>query len=801
LDAAQDIAQHRPQFALLHDSLPQPVAVFDGELRLVYANPSWTALHAATQRTGAPGPGLDGDLHAAALRCLQAGAPVELSGWRSDVVAAICHWDLTFAPFGEAGASAGLICIAHDATARVQAEQAASAKARLAAFRADVSQALASSDDVDAVLQACAEAMVRHAPAAFGRIWVINDAEDVYRLRASAGLYTNLNGTYARIPVSWLRDASFPAHEPGISIDLLRTHRVRDPQWAADNGLVAWASHPLVVRGQVIGFMVMFARQNFDEDTLNELAAVADALAQFLERKHAEEILRERELLFRSVFESAADGLIISDLDSGQVLAANPTICAMHGLTHAEFMQLRRNDLVHPDAHDELAAYVATIRSGTTTRVRLWSVRRDGTRFPVVVQGSQISYQGRPAVLSIIRDVTGEQEAQQQLERRVEERTRELTLLLDISRSVASTLDPQPLLQLILEQLETVIDYTGTAVLIREGDDLIIAGQRGPLSAEDAARIRYPVAGLAPVWERLQAGETIVIPDVRGDSAEASVFRTLVGADLDEQLSFIGSCLWAPLVVKDELIGLLSITRQTPRAFDTRQAAMAAAIARQAAVAIENARLHEHSRMVAALEERQRLARELHDSVSQALFGIGLGAETARTMLAEQPARALQSIEYVLQLAQAGMAEMRALIFELRPESLEQEGLVAALEKQASATRARYMLDVVLALDAEPQIPLTAKEALYRVAQEAMHNTVKHARATRIDLRLTNDSDGHTLEVGDNGLGFDCTAAFPGHLGLVSMQERIARVGGSVTIDSAPGEGTRVRVRLPRPQP
>lgn len=197
---------------------------------------------------------------------------------------------------------------------------------------------------------------------------------------------------------------------------------------------------------------------------------------------------------------------------------------------------------------------------------------------------------------------------------------------------------------------------------------------------------------------------------------------------------------------------------------------------------------------MAALEERQRLARELHDSVSQALYGIGLGARTARTQLDRDPAEAAAPLDYVLQLAEAGLAEMRALIFELRPESLEHEGLVIALEKQAAATRALHMIAVNLSLCEEPDCPLETKEMLYRIAQEAMHNTVKHARATMIDLRLATDNGRLILDVVDDGRGFDTGGSFPGHLGLVSMRERAERSSGAVSIASAPGSGTHVHV-------
>ena len=200
---------------------------------------------------------------------------------------------------------------------------------------------------------------------------------------------------------------------------------------------------------------------------------------------------------------------------------------------------------------------------------------------------------------------------------------------------------------------------------------------------------------------------------------------------------------------------------------------------------------------LAALEERQRLARELHDSVSQALYGIALGSRTARTLLERgEPAKAAEPLDYVLSLAEAGLSEMRALIFELRPESLKNEGLVAALIKQSDALQARHKLDVVTSFCPEPDISLDAKETLYRVAQEAMHNIARHAKATRITLSLLHADGKLTLEVRDNGKGFDPDGDFPGHLGLKSMRERVANIGGAFHITSRPGEGTVVTVHL-----
>jgi signal transduction histidine kinase len=207
--------------------------------------------------------------------------------------------------------------------------------------------------------------------------------------------------------------------------------------------------------------------------------------------------------------------------------------------------------------------------------------------------------------------------------------------------------------------------------------------------------------------------------------------------------------------------------------------------------------LYEQAQELASLQERQHLARELHDSVSQALYAIGLGAHTAREAIASDSEQALASIDYVLALAEAGLAEMRALIFELRPESLEIEGLVAALTKQVAVLRTRYKLNVEADLGEEPDLSMEMKHALYRIAQEALHNIVKHARASVVVLRLARQANEIILQVRDNGRGFDQAGHFPGHLGLRSMHERVSKMGGTLTIESVPGQGTCVGVCMP----
>jgi PAS domain S-box-containing protein len=240
-----------------------------------------------------------------------------------------------------------------------------------------------------------------------------------------------------------------------------------------------------------------------------------------------------------------------------------------------------------------------------------------------------------------------------------------------------------------------------------------------------------------------------------------------------------------PITIRDEACVLII-------AHDITERKSAEEMLRQTQVELERGN---QERLV--LQERQRLARELHDSVSQALYGISLGAHTALTLFDTDRTKVLDAINYILGLAQAGLTEMRALIFELRPESLKLEGLVTAIGKHTAALRARHGIEVNFNACPEPEVPYKFKEALYRIAQEAMQNALKHARPSRLEIDLCSDSDGIRLDICDDGVGFDPDAAYPGHLGLQSMRERAADLQGSCEITSQIHQGTQVHIHIP----
>jgi signal transduction histidine kinase len=285
------------------------------------------------------------------------------------------------------------------------------------------------------------------------------------------------------------------------------------------------------------------------------------------------------------------------------------------------------------------------------------------------------------------------------------------------------------------------------------------------------------------------------------DAEFIAPFNLMLGPARMHEIDLQHSWMGLPLIVRGEVVGGLSITHGERGYFTPARVEMAFAFANHAAVAIESSRSRDEAVNAAALAERARLARELHDSVSQALYGMVLTTRTSLELIDREPAKARESMRYTLDLADAALSEMRALIFELRPESLKEDGLLTAFRKQAAALTARHKIQLTLELcDEEPALPIKTKEALYRITMEAIQNTIRHAGAGKLTLSMT-CSEHLTLTIDDDGCGFDPNGEYPGHLSLQTMRERAHALGGKVDINSRPGHGTLVKIVVPVPQP
>ncbi|MFE9700728.1 GAF domain-containing sensor histidine kinase [Streptomyces sp. NPDC006270] len=263
--------------------------------------------------------------------------------------------------------------------------------------------------------------------------------------------------------------------------------------------------------------------------------------------------------------------------------------------------------------------------------------------------------------------------------------------------------------------------------------------------------------------------------------------------------------LGLPITDGDEIIGALFLANKTcPKSdggcgFTAEDEELLAILAQHAAIALTNARLYERSRELTIAEERSRLAHELHDAVSQKLFSLRLTAQAATALVDRDPARAKGELQQVAALAAEAVDELRAAVVELRPAALDEDGLIATLRTQIQVLDRAHAAEVAFESRGVRALPAAQEEALLRVAQEALHNALRHSGAEHVSVTLTRRGTATVLCVTDDGKGFDPTAVRRAgrHLGLVSMRHRAGSVGGRLTVTSEPGKGATIEMEVP----
>lgn len=370
----------------------------------------------------------------------------------------------------------------------------------------------------------------------------------------------------------------------------------------------------------------------------------------------------------------------------------------------------------------------------------------------------------------------------------------ELATLLDISQHIASTLELEPLLDVILEQFKDLVAYEGASILALEGDTLQVIAYRGPIPQREALALRFPLAAARANKAVIENRETVIIGDVRADTPMARAFRRAAGERLGSIFDYVRSWMGVPLIARDEVIGMLSLDYGDPNAYTGRHGLLALTFANKVAVAMENARLYAHAEKDATVAERSRLARELHDAVSQTLFSASLIAEVLPQLWEHDIDEGRRRLEELRELTRGALAEMRALLMELRPATLTETSLVDLLRQLAEATRGRSRLPVTLDVAGEGSLPPDVQVAFYRIAQEALHNVTKHAAAAAVSMHLRQAQGYAELIIEDDGRGFDVKQSRPDSLGLGIMRERAAGMGATLNLESEIGAGTTVTV-------
>jgi signal transduction histidine kinase len=500
-------------------------------------------------------------------------------------------------------------------------------------------------------------------------------------------------------------------------------------------------------------------------------------------------------------FDQVPMGVAVFDLDR-RLLRCNKTWAGF--FTHylgapADYASPgRRLEELLPGNEEALAPLLQEVLAGRQVRQAAHRLAADGivTYWDVVFAPTFTD--GRVSgFVDIVTDATSRVLAVQRLERRVQAFT-EIAAGMTVDQPVERTLRD------VVTAVRRTVDAFGCSIVSWADDE------RGGLAAygDDGLPDGY-VEGLRRAWAALPRPDTTAtdLPRV----AVLGGFRRdgLTRARFDPLHEYWRTGGWddlvvVPLLSQGRCLGELHLYLPEGARLSEDDETFLAAVADQAAVAVQNAALFAAAEGHAALVERQRLARDLHDSVSQALFSMTLHARTAQRHLAAAGLPVDSAVgtatARLSELAQGALAEMRALIFELRPGALAQEGLVAALQRQAAALTAREGLPIRVSGPAErPALTGQAEEHLYRLVLEALHNTIKHAAADSAAVTVSVEADGRELAVciADDGIGFDIAAVPPGHLGQQTMRERAEAIGGRMTVDTAPGAGCRISLRVP----
>jgi signal transduction histidine kinase len=372
-------------------------------------------------------------------------------------------------------------------------------------------------------------------------------------------------------------------------------------------------------------------------------------------------------------------------------------------------------------------------------------------------------------------------------------RAEQFRVIAEAGRRITLTLDTDEALDQLTKLVHSTFGYYHVAVGLVEGDEVVIRYGSGELWDDPDFRIspsRLKVGEEGLTGWVASTGKPLLIPDVSREPRYVWMRESKTRSELV-----------VPIMIKGEVIGVLDAQSDRLDAFDETDLAVLEALSHQAGAAIENARLYEQAQQAAVVRERSRLARDLHDAVTQTLFSASLLAEAAPATWDIDPEEGRSLLEELRRLTRGALAEMRTLLLELRPTALDETRLVDLVNQLAEAATGRMGVPVTVDIEGEFAPPPDVHEALYRIAQEALNNVVKHARASNVEVTLRCYVPGAGgqgasvhLSVVDDGRGFDPGRVAADRLGLGIMRERAESIGAPLEVETRAGEGTRISV-------
>ena len=555
------------------------------------------------------------------------------------------------------------------------------------------------------------------------------------------------------------------------------------------DGQVRWIS----TRGNVT-----FGECSGVRQAINMVGIVMDITAQ----KQAEKELVESRIQYQNLVETMNEGLAI--VDENMILTyVNPRLSEILGYAQMDMIGKHAGSFFDQEnfaiVADQFQKRIEGHEKPYTATIR----RSDGSELhsliaPAVVFDEQGKFLYSIAVIS---DISDQVEIHQLLDQRIRERKEEIASLMEVSRIVVSSLGSDDQLKTILAQLRAVIHCDGASVVLRKENLLIAETFQQKIPHGMTESLVRPFYHPDMISEQFWQDEALLFKNCRGQAQEERDFFRLTENIFDsvpfEMVSWIG----IPVRSRNSLIGVLSAHAAQEDFFTPAMAELMQAFANQIAIVFENNRLYKQARALAAAGERNRLARELHDSVTQSLYSVRLYAEAVRSALtAGKIPAADKNLDQLISIARDGMSDLRLLIFELKPPVLEELGLLGAIQKRLEMVETRAGIQAEFNVEGEPELPQDFEIQLYWAVYEALSNVLKHAKAKHVYLNFSFSAGRSTVVIQDDGVGFDLEKFnLSQSSGLKNIIDRVEDLGGSIKIDSKPGEGTSIRIVLKDP--
>ena len=401
--------------------------------------------------------------------------------------------------------------------------------------------------------------------------------------------------------------------------------------------------------------------------------------------------------------------------------------------------------------------------------------RRDGSPYFASLNLSRLEMAGQAVILGITDDITDQVEARQAL-----------ATLQEISHDLAAMPDLSVLLEGALQQLSKVVDFQRAALMLVEedGESLTIYAYLAPALPPAFTLQHVPIDRWPLLQATLQGDATTYIPDMQASQAITAEFDRMPAGPWTAALQASRSWLGLPLLSGERRIGLLNLLGDEANHYAASDIELARTYANQLAVAVDNIYLKDQAGLIAAAEERSRIARELHDSVTQALYSMTLLSDATILALTAGKLEAVEErLARIKDVAREAMTEMRWLVYNLHPSVLADAGLAAALQERLEAVEARSGVKAHFQVKGQSRLPPASERELFWVAQEGLNNALRHAHASQVWVNLDYEESRCRLTIRDDGVGFRLDAAGRyGGYGLANMRDRLAQINGELKI-------------------